>query len=155
MIDGLNPIARTNVAPAVVPIAESSLYGFYYTVPARVGGRPGFVLAGAPEMTARDGRREVVAAGDVSLDGLRRKTGCVLENLGKLLVEMKLAWNDTTAVNLYTVHDLHPLFATDLLPVLGSAGHRGIRWHFARPPVLGLELEIDCYAAREELVLVP
>jgi len=155
MIDGLNPIARTNVAPAIAPIAESSLYGFYYTVPARSGERPGFVLAGAPEMTSRDGRRELVAAGDVSLDGLRRKTACVLETLGKLLAEMKLSWNDTTAVNLYTVHDLHPLFAADLLPALGSAGYRGIRWHFARPPVQGLELEIDCYAAREELVLNP
>jgi hypothetical protein len=155
MIDRLNPIARTNVAPAVVPIAESSLCGFYYTVPARGGERPGFVLAGAPEMTSREGRREVVAAGDVSLDGLRRKTACVLETLGDLLTEMKLAWNDATAVNLYTVHDLHPLFATELLPRLGSAGDRGIRWHFARPPVQGLELEIDCYAAREELVLEP
>jgi hypothetical protein len=154
IIDGLNPIARTNVAPAAVPIAESSLYGFYYTVPARGSERPDFVLAGAPEMTSHDGRREVVAAGDVSLDGLRRKTACVLETLGKLLVEMRVAWNDTTAVNLYTVHDLHPLFATDLLPALGSAGHRGIRWHFARPPVQGLELEIDCYAARQELVLI-
>jgi hypothetical protein len=155
MIDRLNPIARTNVAPAVVPIAEPSLYGFYYTVPSQGHERPGFVLAGAPEMTSRDGRREVVAAGDVSLDGLRRKTACVLETLGKLLAEMKLAWNDTTVVNLYTVHNLHPLFATDLLPALGSAGYRGIRWHFARPPVQGLELEIDCYAAREELILAP
>jgi hypothetical protein len=153
MIDRLNPIARTNVAPAVVPIAESSLFGFYYTVPARGRESPGLVLAGAPEMISRDGRREVVAAGDVSLDGLRRKTACVLGTLGKLLAEMGREWNDTTAVNLYTVHDLHPLFATDLLPALGSAGHRGIRWHFARPPVQGLELEIDCYAAREELVL--
>ena len=155
MIDRLNPIARTNVAPAVVPIAESSLYGFYYTVPAHGSEGPGFVLAGAPEMTSRDGRREVVAAGDVSLDGLRRKTACVLETLGKLLAEMGLAWNDTTAVNLYTVHDLHPLFATDLLPAVGGAGYRGIRWHFARPPVQGLELEIDCSAVREELVLAP
>src|SRR5262249_16602731 len=57
IIDGLNPIARTNVAPAAVPIAESSLYGFYYTVPARSSERPDFVLAGAPEMTSRDGRR--------------------------------------------------------------------------------------------------
>jgi hypothetical protein len=153
MIDRLNPIARTNVAPAAVPIAESSLYGFYYTVPARGTHRAGFVLAGAPEMTSRDGKREIIALGDVSLDGLRRKTACVLETLGQFLAEMKLAWNATTAVNLYTVHDLHPLFATDLLPALGSAADRGIRWHFARPPVRGLELEIDCYAARDELIL--
>ena len=155
MIDGLNPIARTNVAPAMVPIAEPSLYGFCYTVPAQGRVRPGFVLAGATEMTSRDRGREIVAAGDVSLDGLRRKTACVLETLGKLLAEMKVTWEDTSAVNLYTVHDLHSLFATDLLPALGSAAHRGIRWYFARPPVHGLELEIDCYATREEVVLAP
>src|SRR5277367_3843471 len=34
LIDGLNPVARTNVAPAASPIAEPSIYGFYYTVPA-------------------------------------------------------------------------------------------------------------------------
>lgn len=155
MIDRLNPIARTNVAPAVAPIAEASLHGFCYTVPAPGSDRPGFVLAGATEMTSRDRRREIVAAGDVSLDGLRRKTVCVLETLGKLLAEMKVAWNDATAVNLYTVHDLHSLLATDLLPAIGSAAHRGIRWYFARPPVHGLELEIDCYAACEEVVLAP
>ena len=37
----------------------------------------------------------------------------------------------------------------------GAAAYRGIRWHYARPPVIGLELEIDGYAARQELVLAP
>ena len=50
---------------------------------------------------------------------------------------------------------MHPLFATDLLPALGAAAYRGIRWHYARPPVIGLGLEIDGYAARQELVLAP
>lgn len=158
MVDGLNPVARTNVAPASSPLAEPSIYGFYYTVPA-VGGaaaRPGFVLAGVPEVASRaGGKREIVAAGDVSLDGLRRKNACVLEALAGLLREMKLTWAEASAVNLYTVHDLYPLFASDLLPALGAAAYRGIRWHYARPPVIGLELEIDGYAARQELVLSP
>jgi hypothetical protein len=68
---------------------------------------------------------------------------------------MNLGWSEASAVNLYTVHDLYPLFASELLPALGAAVHRGIRWHYARPPVLGLELEIDGYAARQELVLAP
>ena len=114
------------------------------------------MLAGVPEVASREGgKREVVAAGDVSLEGLRRKNACILEALGGLLREMKLGWSEASAVNLYTVHDLHPLFATDLLPALGAAANRGIRWHYARPPVIGLELEIDGYAARQELVLAP
>ena len=157
MVDGLNPVARTNVAPeSNPPLADPSLYGFYYTVPAVGAARPAFVLAGVPEVASREGgKREVVAAGDVSLEGLRRKNACILEALGGLLREMKLGWSEASAVNLYTVHDLHPLFANDLLPALGVAAYRGIRWHYARPPVIGLELEIDGYAARRELVLAP
>jgi hypothetical protein len=156
MVDGLNPVARTNVAPAASPLAEPSLYGFHYTVPAVGAARPAFVLAGVPEVASREGgKREIVAAGDVSLEGLQRKTACILEALGGLLREMKLGWTEASAVNLYTVHDMHPLFATDLLPALGAAANRGIRWHYARPPVLALELEIDGYAARQELVLAP
>ena len=156
LIDGLNPVARTNVAPAASPIAEPSIYGFYYTVPAVDAARPAFVIAGVPEVLSREGgKREVVAAGDVSLGGLRRKNACILEALNGLLREMKLGWSEASAVNLYTVHDLHPLFATDLLPALGVAANRGIRWHYARPPVIGLELEIDGYAAHQELVLAP
>jgi hypothetical protein len=156
MVDGLNPVARTNVAPASSPIAEPSMYGFYYTAPAVGAARPTFVLAGVPEVASREGgKREVVAAGDVSLEGLRRKNACVLEALGGLLREMNLQWSEASAVNLYTVHDLYPLFANDLLPALGAAAYRGIRWHYARPPVTGLELEIDGYAVRQELVIAP
>ena len=127
MVDGLNPVARTNVAPASSPLAEPSLYGFYYTVPAVGAARPAFVLAGVPEVASREGgKREIVAAGDVSLEGLRRKSACVLEALGGLLREMKLGWSEASAVNLYTVHDLHPLFASDLLPALGDGG---VSWH--------------------------
>ena len=156
LVEGLNPVARTNVAPASSPIPGPSIYGFYYTVPASKDAPPGFVLAGVPEIASREqGKREIVAAGDVSLQGLRRKTACVMQALGGLLGEMAVGWADASSVNLYTVHDLYPLFSSDLLPALGAAAYRGIRWHYSRPPVIGLELEIDGYAAREELVLAP
>src|SRR5262245_58751631 len=32
-VDGINPVARTNVAPEIGPPAEPSLYSFGYTVP--------------------------------------------------------------------------------------------------------------------------
>src|SRR5437868_10345669 len=34
LVDGINPVARTNVAPAVDPPAEPSLYSFAFTLPA-------------------------------------------------------------------------------------------------------------------------
>jgi hypothetical protein len=154
LVDNANPMARTNVALEVTPVTEPSIHGFYYTVTAPGVAKPGFVLAGAPEVASREGsKRQIVAAGDTSTDGMRRKTTCVLDNLGALLAELGRSWEDATAVNLYTVHDMYPLLESMLLPAIGAAGQRGIRWHYARPPVIGLDLEIDAYSARQELVL--
>jgi hypothetical protein len=36
-----------------------------------------------------------------------------------------------------------------LLPALAGAP-RGLTWHYARPPVIGLELEIDGWAVTRE-----
>lgn len=154
LVDGANPIARTNVALEINPAGEPSIHGFYYTVPAPGAIKPGFVLAGMPEVASREGsKRQIIAAGDTSTDGMRLKTNCVLENLSAMLVQLGRGWDDATAVNLYTVHDMYPLLGSTLLPAFGAAGHRGLRWHYARPPVAGLELEIDGYAARQDLVL--
>ena len=49
LVDGMNPIARTNVAPAVNPPAEPALYGFSYTVRSSAK-RKTFVVAGAGEL---------------------------------------------------------------------------------------------------------
>jgi hypothetical protein len=66
---------------------------------------------------------------------------------------MRLGWEDATALNLYTVHDVHPLMASTLIPALGRGAHAGITMHYARPPVTGLELEIDLHAVRIEMIL--
>src|SRR5260370_37226027 len=47
--DGLNPVARTNVAPEVDPPGEPLLYGFSYTVPSDRTAIT-FVVAGAGEL---------------------------------------------------------------------------------------------------------
>src|SRR5438093_4866321 len=69
LVDGLNPVARANVAPIINPVSEPSVYGFSYTVPAQ---HPGvtFVMSGAPEV--RRGRREeynIISPGDMSTAG--------------------------------------------------------------------------------------
>src|SRR5262245_23468948 len=48
-----NPVARSNVCPAIDPPAEPSLYAFCYTEPAR-NSTPSFVVAGSGE--APEGR---------------------------------------------------------------------------------------------------
>jgi len=40
------------------------------------------------------------------------------------------------------VHDLYPFLADEI--VRRGAARAGLTWHFCRPPVRGLEFEMDC-----------
>jgi hypothetical protein len=152
-LDGNNPVARTNVAIEIAPVAEPMLFGFYYTVPSSASSRT-FVLAGAGEVKARRGTEiELVAGNDVSTAGLTQKTRFVMDLLGERLGEIKMTWADATVVNLYTVHDAHPVIASTILPAIGVAAHRGITWHYSRPPIIAMELEIDAHAAAREILV--
>lgn len=151
-VDGANPVTRTNVAFEANPISEPMLAGFYYTMPSTMRGET-FVLSGVPEIASREGSIQIIARGDTSADGLRQKLECILHILSANLSEMKLKWEAATEVNLYTVYDVHSLFASVLMPKLGAASHSGITWHYARPPVNGLDVEIDARAVRMELIL--
>ncbi len=151
-LDGNNPIARTNVAIEIAPVAEPVLFGFYYTVPSSTRART-FVLAGAGEVKSMRGSDlEIVAGSDVSPAGLTQKTKFVVDLLTTRLTEMKMTWPDATAINLYTVHDA-PVIASTILPAIGAGAHRGITWHYSRPPIIAMELEIDAHAAMREIVI--
>ena len=153
--NGANPVSRTNVALEANPVPEPMLAGFYYTDRCERWS-PTFVLSGAAEMRAgAGGKRELVAAGDTSTDGIRCKLECVLEVLAGYLRELGLGWEHATTVNLYTVHEVHHALASTLLPALGAAARLGLNWHYARPPVTGLEVEIDAHAVRREVILQP
>jgi hypothetical protein len=49
------------------------------------------------------------------------------------------------------VHDLYPVLETEIV-ARGAARH-GLTWHFCRPPVIGLEYEMDCRGIASEHVL--
>ena len=57
----------------------------------------------------------------------------------------------TTAVQVYTVHDIFPHFAREIVEH-GAARH-GACWHYCRPPVVDLEFEMDCRGILTEVVL--
>jgi hypothetical protein len=113
------------------------------------------VLSGVPEIASRDGRVQIVAPGDTSAEGLVQKTRCVLDILGKHLAELRVSWDQATAINLYGVHDFHPLMESTLLPAIGAGSRAGVTWHYSRPPVTGLELEIDAWAVSRDERLIP
>ena len=152
-VDGLNPVARTNVAPVVNPVSEPSVYGFSYTVPAQYEGVT-FVVSGLPEVQLKEsGTYDIISHGDTSTAGLRKKAEHVLQGLTARLQGLQVTWAEVTTVEVYTVHDLHPLLATTILPALQGANRHGIRWHYARPPVVEIECEMDVRGVHQEMIL--
>ena len=139
--DGLNPVARTNVAPEVAPSSEPSLYGFSYTSPA--GGASGdFVVSGGGEWP--DGSRDpmdVVRRNDLSQEGLREKIQFVMGLMEARLAGLGASWSRSTCMQVYTVHDIHPFVAADIAGRSGSA--HGFVWHYSRPPIVTIEYEMD------------
>lgn len=150
--EGINPVARANTCPILRPPPEPGFHAFCFTVPAP-GAPRSFVISGSGE--APEGksnyRDHIVARGDTSSDGLRRKAVWVLGEMERRMSALGGGWQDTTAVQLYTVHDAYPLLAAEL--ARHGALHNGLTWHLQRPPVVEIEYEMDCRAVHLEHVL--
>jgi hypothetical protein len=151
--DGDNPVARTNVCPLYDAPTAPSLYAFSYTVPAKDAKRATFIIAGGGE--AQEGRasyREtIVRAGDTSLDGMREKMRYVVGEMERRLSALGFGWADAVSTQAYTVHDIGPLVAHEIARRGAAPG--GLTWHLCRPPVVGLEYEMDVRGAAREIVL--
>src|SRR5882672_7749302 len=147
--DGGNPVARSNVCPDVDPPAEPSFHAFGFTTVA-ANASPSFVIAGSGEAPEGKGnyRDHIVRRGDLSAEGLRGKARWVLSEMERRMAAFGMGWRQTTAVQLYTVHDVHP-FLRDELVRRGTARH-GLTWHFDRPPIVDIEYEMDCRAVDTE-----
>jgi hypothetical protein len=148
----VNPVARSNVCPAVNAPREPSLYAFAYTEP-HPGESRTFVVAGSAE--APEGKPNyrdfIVRLNDVTPAGLRDKARFVLGAMESRLSALGFTWADATATQVYTVHDLHPFLADEIVR-RGAAGG-GLTWHYCRPPVMDIEYEMDCRGIHLERTL--
>jgi len=147
-----NPVARSNVCPEIGAPAEPSFHAFSYTVPS-ASATASFVIAGSAEARPGEGsyRERIVRHGETGADALREKAGFVLGAMEARLAAFGLTWADTTATQVYTVHDLHPFMGSEI--VRRGAARAGLTWHFARPPVQMLDYEMDCRGVARELVV--
>ena len=139
--DGLNPVARSNVAPQIAPPSEPCFYAFCYTVPAK-GTGTSFVVAGSGEWP--EGGKfpgDIVARGDLSPAALQEKARFVLGKMQDRLAGLGASWGEATAMQVYTVHDFHSSFSEEILPRTGNGA--GLTWHYCRPPIEELEFEMD------------
>jgi hypothetical protein len=153
LFDGtINPVARSNVCPEIDPPAEPSFYAFSLTRPSQ-NTTPSFVISGSGE--AREGgatySERTVRYRDLSPEGLKEKVEFVVGAMEHRMGQLGFGWKDATAVQTYTVHDFHPVFADAL--VRRGAARSGLTWHFARPPVIDLEYEMDCRRVMREMVI--
>ncbi len=153
IFDGsVNPVARSNVCPEIDPPADPSFYAFSFTRP-KTNATPTFVIAGGAEARGGDAPypERIVRYRDVSPDGLKEKVAFTVGEMERRLAAFGADWAGTTGAQIYTVHDFHPVVADAL--VRHGAARSGMTWHFARPPVIDLEFEMDCRRVMRESVI--
>lgn len=150
--DEENPVARSNVCPEIAPPPEPSFYAFSYTVPATAD-TTSFVIAGSGEAPEGQGgyQERIIRLGDTSPDAMREKAQYVLGAMETRMGALGVGWADVSATQAYTVHEIHGFLADEI--VRRGAAAAGLTWHFARPPVEGLDYEMDVRGVPVERVL--
>ena len=148
-----NPIPRTNVAPVASAPAEPSLYAFSYTQPG-VTPEPTFIVAGAGELRDRArGPEGIVRHRDTSPDGMREKARFVMAIMQDRLRTLGGDWRRVTAIDIYTAQPIHALVLDEVFEAAGPAAIHGVHWYPSRPPIEGLDYEMDMRGVARELML--
>lgn len=149
--NGLNPVARSNLAPVIDPPAAPGFFAFSYTVAAEADSRPSFVVAGNGEWP--EGGRfpdDIVRRGEGGPEAVREKAAHVVGVMEARMRALGAAWADATGVHVYTALDAGVV--AERLNRRGMAG-LGITWFLVRPPIVGLEFEMDMRGVAREIVL--
>jgi hypothetical protein len=120
-------------ARALDPPATPSFFAFSYTV-------------------LSEGRAaRIIRRGDQSPAAMREKARFVLRAMEQRMTALGFGWADVSATQVYTIFDIHPLLADEI--VRRGAAPGGLTWHFARPPVQGLDFEMDVRGVAREFVI--
>jgi len=154
LVDGQNPVARTNVAPVSDAPAETHLYSFSYTRPRTVDATPSFVVSGAGELHSSELVSEaIIRRGETSADALHEKATYVMGVMTRRLEGLGVGWDDVTCVNVYTAHPVDALVEKVVAPAGRPAGRNGITLHHTRPPIEEIEFEMDVRGVQTEHLL--
>lgn len=152
-LDGVNPVARTNVAPEIGAPSVPSLYGFSFTSPAETKTKT-FLVAGGGELPEGSlDPHDVVRRGETSADAIREKTRFVMGLMSGRVKELGVSWNTATTVNIYTVHSISAILAEEIIRPMGGSAIHGATWHYSRPPIVSIEYEMDLRGCEREIVL--
>lgn len=149
VLGNYSAVCRTNVAPALHPPSEGVVHAFSYVAPA-TGKALTFCVSGTADINPQ-GR--VVAPGSTSPAAMKEKIQFVLQVIGDRLSEMGLEWNDVTHTDFYFAVDAPDVWGSTILPAIGNAALGGVRLHYARPPIIGAEVELEVRGLTRELTL--
>lgn len=150
IIDGVNPISRTNVIPIHQQPSAPSIAVAFIVSPTQGHGARDFVVAGAGEVDGDLGPENIVARGDLSQKGLSLKVDCVLDIMLERL--HALGVENPTTVNVYTAHVVSGLNEM-IEKKLPSISRHGYSTWLTTPPVKEIEFEMDCASYSKWVVI--
>jgi hypothetical protein len=84
---------------------------------------------------------------------MREKARFVMGIMQERMRGLGCDWARATAIDVYTAEPIHDFLVDDILKPAGTAAIHGVRWFPSRPPVQGLEFEVDLRGVSHELVL--
>ena len=151
--DGVNPVARTNVCPMYDEPAEPSMLAFTYTVPAATR---------APHLHAVRRRRRPrrIAALQRAHRALRRHARP--RDCARRWSSSSTRWSagsrrSASAGRMRSARRPTPCRTSAIWSARNwrrrGAIESGLVWHYARPPVIGLEYEMDVRGTARELII--
>lgn len=153
LLDGINPVARTNIAPEIGAPSVPCIYGFSYTVPSQRKEKS-FVVAGAGELPEGSLKPEdVIRTGETSSEALAEKTRFVVGLMSDRLKGLGVDWAQVTTTEVYTIHPIASFIENEIITPMGKAAIHGITWHYSRPPIETIEYEMDLRGCFTEIVL--
>ena len=143
IINGVNPISRTNVIPIHQQPTEPSIAVAFIVNSTQGQSGSDFVVSGAGEVSGNLGPENIVARGDLSQKGLSLKVDCVLDIMLERLHALEATRESPTTINVYTAHVISGL--TEMIEKkLPSVYRHGYSTWLTTPPVKEIEFEMDC-----------
>lgn len=152
IVDGQNPVARTNVAPVVDPPKQIVLHAVSYVTPSSSSGT--FVISGGGELPHRSLERErIVRVGETSPDAMREKANCVVRIMQTRLKRLEVDPSQISRIAVYSAYNWGEFFESQIIAGLRIASQVGINWFHARPPVIDLDFEMDIHGIQKHDII--
>lgn len=142
-------VCRSNIALALKAPAVTSVCAFSYTVPTSEKIKT-FFLSGQADI---DSSGKIIAEGDTGAAAMRKRARFTIDTVGATLEKLGVGWKDTTQIALFHVAEIPDLWGSALLGSFGDAAPRGVLVYYARPPLVGAEVELEARAVRQELTV--